>query len=353
MSKKSKSALVIVAVVVIVITLVWAFLASQKERTTEARRERPIEARSHLAVQNGEVIVKMAPADQQQNGIAIAPLTPVSRRRELQATAVVLSTQELNDLRSRYVSAKAQLQKAQAGVEVSREEFQRLQGLYLHERNASVKAVQAAEGTMRADEAVTKAAQDAVFLTESDVRQRWGATIATWLLDGSPEFDRLARQQDLLIQATPQSVTGIAAPPIASITTAQGKIVSARLVSRLPRLDPRFQAPSFLYVTPSNPNLIPGMSLIVLLPSGTPVHGVVLPRDAIVWWNGRAWAYMQTVSNQFVRREVSTEMPIPNGWFTAKGFSPGEKVVVTGAQQLLSEEFRSRLQGGGEDEDAK
>jgi len=206
---------------------------------------------------------------------------------------------------------------------------------------------------MRADKAATRAAQDAVFLTESDVRQRWGPTVATWLLDKSPEFDRLVRQQDVLVQVTPVSGTEITAPPAASIQTAQGQIVTARLVSRLPRLDPRFQAPSFLYVTRSNPNLIPGMSLIFLLPSGTPVNGVVIPRDAIVWWNGRAWAYVQTAADQFIRREVSTEMPVPNGWFTAKEFPQGEKVVVINAQQLLSEEFRSQLQGTGEGEEAK
>lgn len=351
MSKKSKWALAIVVVTATVIALAWVFFASQKERTTEAKRERPIEVPSRLTVQNGEVVVKMAPADQQRNGIAVAPLTPTTRRQELRATAVVLSMQELNDLRNSYVSAKAQFQKTQAGLEVSRQEFQRLQGLYLHERNASAKAVQAAEGTMRADEAVTQAAQDAVFLTESDVRQRWGPTVATWLLNRSPEFDRLVRQQDVLVQVTPVSGTEITAPPTASIQTAQGQLVRAMLVSRMPRLDPRFQVPSFLYVTRSNPNLIPGMSLIFLLPSGKPIPGVVIPRDAMVWWNGRAWAYVQTAADQFVRREVSTEMPVPNGWFTAKGFSPGEKVVVSGAQQLLSEEFRSQLQGAGEEEE--
>jgi hypothetical protein len=349
MSKKSKWALAIVVVTAIVITLVWAFLARPNERTTEAERDRPVATASRLVVQNGEAVVKMPPADQQRNGIAVAPLTPTARRQEFRATAVVLSMQELNDLRNRYVSAKAQLQKTQASLEVSHQEYERLEGLYQHERNASAKAVQAAEGTMRADEAANKAAQDAVFITENDVRQRWGPRVATWLLDGSPEFDRLVRQQDLLIQATPISGTEITAPPTASIQTAQGQIVSAGLVSRLPRLDPRLQAPSFLYVTRSNPNLIPGMSLILLLPSGTPVQGVVIPRDAVVWWNGRAWAYVQTAADQFVRREVSMEMPVPNGWFTAMGFSPDEKVVVTGAQQLLSEEFRSQLQGAGEE----
>lgn len=349
MSKQLKWTLAIVAVTGIVITLVWAFLAGQKERATEGKREQPVEAPSRLTVQNRGAAVKMTPGEQQRNGIVVASLTPTARRQQLRATAIVLSMQELNALRNGYVSAKAQLQRAQANLEVSRQEFQRLQGLYQHERNASVKAVQAAEGTMRADEAATGAAQDAVFITQNDVRQRWGPTVANWLLSGSPEFDRLVRQQDLLIQATPLSGTEITAPPIASVQPAQGQIVSARLVSRLPRLDPRIQAPSFLYVTRSNPNLVPGMSLVLLLPSGTPVQGVVIPRDAIVWWNGRAWAYVQTAAGQFVRREVSTEMPVANGWFTAKVFSPGEKVVVAGAQQLLSEEFRSQLQGGGEE----
>lgn len=97
-------------------------------------------------------------------------------------------------------------------------------------------------------------------------------------------------------------------------------------------------------MTPATPDLVPGMTLVVLLSTGPLARGVVVPSNAIVWWQGKAWSYVQIAPNRFARREVPTETPVSNGFFAAAGFAPGEKVIVRGGQQLLSEEFRSQIQ---------
>ena len=42
-----------------------------------------------------------------------------------------------------------------------------------------------------------------------------------------------------------------------------------------------------------------------------------MPLPAIVWWQGRAWAYAQTDAEHFIRREVSTSSPVEGGYFVA------------------------------------
>jgi multidrug efflux pump subunit AcrA (membrane-fusion protein) len=176
--------------------------------------------------------------------------------------------------------------------------------------------------------------------------------VAKWISDGSPALDRILSQQDLLLQVSFLPTT--AAPSkSASIQLPSGRIQSGEFLSAYPTVDSRIQSPSFLYMTPATPELVPGMTLTALLPAGSLKRGVIVPSEAIVWWQGKPWTYVQTAPDRFVRREVSTDNPIANGWFVTGGFAAGQKVVVRGGQQLLSEEFRSQIQvlseGGGGD----
>ncbi len=72
--------------------------------------------------------------------------------------------------------------------------------------------------------------------------------------------------------------------------------------------------------------------------------GVVVPDSAVVWLDGRAWAYLQKGRERFIRQEVATNHPVGKGWFVTKNFQVGDYVVVQGAQSLLSEEFRAQIQ---------
>ncbi len=75
-------------------------------------------------------------------------------------------------------------------------------------------------------------------------------------------------------------------------------------------------------------------------------RGVVIPRSAVVRFGGKAWAYVQTDEVRFSRREVALDQATEQGWFTTAGFTVGDRVVVAGAQLLLSEEFKSQIQIG-------
>ena len=44
-------------------------------------------------------------------------------------------------------------------------------------------------------------------------------------------------------------------------------------------------------------------------------------------------------------KEMELEHPLGKGWFIGKGLKPKVNVVVEGAQQLLSEEFKGETEG--------
>ncbi len=73
------------------------------------------------------------------------------------------------------------------------------------------------------------------------------------------------------------------------------------------------------------------------------IAGVIVPDSAVVWLQGRAWVYVREGPDRFVRREVSPKQRMEEGWVVTKNVSAGDRVVVEGAQLLLSEEFRSQI----------
>jgi len=353
MSKVVKWIVGVVIVVLVAGILVWAFLQGRDEAATEAAQERPVKVPGRASTENGETVVTLDAGTQARNGIEVTTLRPASHRQELRANALVLPVQDLTTLRNNYLTSEAQVEKAKAALDVSSREYQRLKELYQDNQNASAKALQAAEGAWRADEVTLKAARDSLTLSESLVRQTWGSTVADWLITGAPSSDRVLAQKDALFQVSLPPGAGGDPPKEASVEMPDGKTQFARLVSELPRVDPRILSPTYLYITPSGPRIAPGMSLLCRLPEGSATRGVVVPSRAVVWWQGRAWAYVRTTAERFVRREVPSNAPVDGGWFVNAGFTPGERVVTSGAQQLHSEEFRSQIQVIGEGEEGE
>jgi hypothetical protein len=347
MKRRLKIILGIAVLTFVIALLVWAFVRGRQESAMEKERERPIKAPSRVSIQDGESVVTLVQATQIKSGIAVAPLEATSHQKELQAYGTVVEPQELVDLRNRYVAAKAQVKMSQATLEASHREYERLKALHGDKRNISDKTLQAAEASWRSDEANAHAAQEALHAIKGTARQRWGRVLAQWLFDASAAFDRLMNQQDVLIQVTLPSGEQISSvPQTAWVQAANGTFISAVLVSPSPRTDPRIQGMSFFYITSIQPDFLPGMNIIAYLPVGSGNQGVVVPDSAVVWWQGKAWVYVQKGTDQFIRREISTETPVKDGWFISKGLREAEMVVVNGSQLLLSEESRSQIQVG-------
>jgi multidrug efflux system membrane fusion protein len=82
-------------------------------------------------------------------------------------------------------------------------------------------------------------------------------------------------------------------------------------------------------------------TVIAYLPtSSQTTQGVAIPANAIVWYGGQPWSYVQMAANRFGRYPVPEQFPMNGGFFAKRGFKPGERVVTSGAQLLLSEELR-------------
>jgi hypothetical protein len=342
--KRFLKAVFIAAVAAVVVAiLVVAYKRGHEEEAAEEAQERPPAAASRVSTEGGETFIVLDAKTQATSGIETRALVTSAQRRQVRANAIVLSAQSLTQLRTNHLSDLAEADKAKAALEVSQPEYQRLKQLYEDRQNAAAKALEAAEGTWHSDQVALRAANDALQMNDTLARQTWGDVVAKWLSDGSPNLDRVLTQKDWLLQVSfpPGSSPD---PSRASVQLPNGRVRIAEFVSSYPAVDPRIQSASFLYLTQATPELAPGMTVSVFVLSGPSQRGVVIPGSATVWWQGKAWAYVQTAPERFTRREVSTDAPVADGWFAESGFAGGEKVVLRGGQQLLSEEFRSQIQ---------
>jgi multidrug efflux pump subunit AcrA (membrane-fusion protein) len=113
-----------------------------------------------------------------------------------------------------------------------------------------------------------------------------------------------------------------------------------------PTADPHLQGQGFLLkVGAQGFPLRPGASITAYLESPrTAKLGVVVPEAAVVMTEDNTWAYVQIAPTQFERRQLEVTVPTARGWFVTSGFAGGDHVVVTGAQALLSEELKSKIQ---------
>lgn len=87
--------------------------------------------------------------------------------------------------------------------------------------------------------------------------------------------------------------------------------------------------------------LRPGMAVTAWIGvPGDSESAYVVPAAAVVRLSGKAYIYVQIGDNEFVRTEVAVLGPTDKGYFVSglPGASP--KIITTGAQTLLSEEFR-------------
>jgi hypothetical protein len=131
---------------------------------------------------------------------------------------------------------------------------------------------------------------------------------------------------------------------------AEQRIIRARLVGPAPEADPLTRRPAYLYrADRAWPGSTPGTPVTALAPSREPpLQGAMVPDRGVVQWDGLAWAYRRTGVDTFERVRVPTDRPVPGGWIVTRDFAPGDTVVLAGAQELLSEEFRARVSVGEE-----
>ena len=331
-----KKVLIAIIAIVAVAALIFAYKEMSKERAAEREREKPVASESKVSRNaSGETILTMDDETQKRIALKIATLASAQLQPEVKGYGRVLDPGPLSSLVAELVSARAAARASQMDLE-------RLKVLSA-QNNASARSTQAAEALAQRDSSSANSAQQRLLIA-------WGKAIADHP-DLAALVQSLASGESTLVRIDVLGGEFLKTQPLGARLFAlsdENNAVEAEFIGIATAVDAQTQGQGFLFLVKSRQTgFVAGAALVGFVKiTGEAQNGVVIPRTAVTRFNGKPWVYLQSAEGTFLRREISLERPLAEGWFAAQAMKPGERVVVGGAQLLLSEEQKYQIHMG-------
>jgi hypothetical protein len=351
-----KLAIIIGLQAFLIVMLFWVLVFYGKDEyealTQEAEEE--IETPSRVTNQHGLTIIALNEAAQKQSEIKTSKLKASTHQANVSSYGNVVGIDSLIDLRTRYMAAKSEATILRSSLARNKNEYSRLHELNLDDKNISDKAVAIALADVNADEAKVFAAESSARNIAASMQQTWGEALTRLATANAAQglMQQLINSQEVLIQITlpfdspePKNNSSIVIAPSASPSST----MSAYYVSPAPISNTTIQGKTYFYHAKAT-DLRAGTQVTAILnKTSNKAKGVIIPSPAVVWYGGKPWVYRQLAPDQFSRLPVNTDVEIENGWFYTGSLKPDDRVVTSGAQLLLSEEFKYQITNENED----
>ncbi|MDP8567117.1 hypothetical protein [Methylophilus aquaticus] len=353
----SKKALWIIgAQTVLIISLFWIviFYGKDEYESLQASDDEDISGFSHIVQQNGLQMVQLSQAAQNNSGISVHPLQAYAYHGNIKALGTVVSIQTLIDYNSQYQLLKTQLAVAESVLPNHQLQYQRYKQLNEDDKNVSDKVMQEAQALVINDQTQISATQSQLSALRETIIAQWGKPLAALVTQQSTTnaLHDLLLQKKVLVQVSfplnfkdPDPHSYINITPIHDhVKPIQAEYVSQSIQSDISNIGKTYfySAPADYLRIGMRVNVVPAQSSSAML------HGVMVPNQAIVWHAGLAWVYVKTKPDTFLRKPVSMETELDDGWFDTS-LPAGAEVVTRGAQLLLSEEFKFLIKNENDD----
>ena len=271
-------------------------------------------------------LLDISPAAQDRLGVRTQTLTARKRSVQVAAFAKVLDPGPLAQLES-------DLETAIAAAAASGPEAARARVLSPGSSAMSAKDAEAA---------ISQARQDQIKVAQ--LRRQLG-------LQWGPGLQRMsdARRQALvkaltdgqaaLVQVDTPDSQGQAGARTVEIDIGSGS-VHAPVIGPSRNAEPRLQSSGLIALVTGKDAILfsIGLTQSARINQPTSQTGVLLPRTALVRFQGSDWAYVRHGPAQFERRLASDPNPEKDGVFVAQGFSAGDVVAVQGVAALFAAE---------------
>jgi biotin carboxyl carrier protein len=314
---------------VLAAALVALYLSHQRERHAERVRDAPVVAPSRVEQSAAAVLVAVDSSDADRIGLETAPLAGISRVPEERLMGEVIAEPE-----------RVALVRAPVAGRLTVPAGARWPGLG--------DIVTAGHELVQVSDARPIASPISGIVTK--VGAQPGA-----IVEAGQDLLQVVDQSRPLVRVAWSDRAGSPPRPTILLGPAGGTTrVHGRLVGPAPEADPATRRAAYLYrADRAWPGAAPGTPVVAFV-SGQGSHvkaargEVIVPDRAVVQWEGLAWAYVRREPGRFERVRVPTDRPTPGGWIIDGALTANDTVVVTGAQELLSEEFRAHVTVGDE-----
>ena len=353
MSKKISLVIGVQALLIVVLFWVLIFYGKDEYEAYQNSHEDEIATPNHMSEKDGINIVSLSVATQQNSGITTAKLVSSNFAGLLKSTGTVIAIDSLIDAKANYLRAQSDIDLARAATGNNLQQYQRLKALNDDDKNVSDKVVQDALANVNGDKAKIIAAELQLSNLQNAVKLQWGEFLSSVVFSNklTLHLANLLNRKNVLVLLSlpPESPTPAIGSSLNISPLNTSSIIKANYVSPAAQSDTNGYGKTFYYSAPAEQLRI-GMRVAVEGNSSNKASsGVVIPNQAIVWYGGKSWVYFKqgkdkTGDDQFVRKPISTDTEVAGGWFN-QGIKEDDnsEVVISGAQLLLSEEFKSQI----------
>lgn len=300
--------------------------------------------------------LRMDTATQAITGIKTQELQYAQLNPEIETFAIRVNIAPLINTRKEYFIALAQQETASIKLKQAQRNVQRLQNLQ-RDRAVSARKLHQQQTQLKIDQVLFNSSQQQVDNIKLYTQAKWGEVLSHKFLSADYPLENLISTLTrplyrviLPIHTETPSKT-IFLQPFGIREQAH----SATFVAEAPPLDNNYQqqpGTPFLYIS-DEASGSHHQRVTAWLPSNKDsLTGIIIPASAIVWHLGLTFVYLQVDDELFKRIKITQKKLINNGaYFIRNQLQQGDILVSTGAQMLLSEEFREQIPAEDDDDD--
>jgi hypothetical protein len=279
--------------------------------------------------------LQLSPDQRAKAGFVIATPTIIELPLETKAYGRILDPMPL-------ATALAEIDSAESALAASEKALARAQTLQADGDNVSRQAVETARAAEQRDRIQAGSARARLVAG-------WGPAVAA-RADLPAVVEALVLQKAALARIDLLSGDTVAPAPTAvrlGLLAGESAPQTAEILGPAPSADPQVQGAAYFALMREQP-LPVGTTLVAYLArSGPPQKTLTVPRTAVIYHEGSSWIYVLGERDTFHRRRIQLGLALPDGVAVTEGLAENARVLVVGAQQLLSNELQAA--GGGPD----
>jgi len=177
------------------------------------------------------------------------------------------------------------------------------------------------------------------------LKSTWGEVISSLILDQKkqPEFDKLASNQASLILLSLLKNKSLINPQQKVSVSSRNQREMAKQVSYMDQarqISNPLYGESYIYLLDMQ-KMSAGLRLFAWIEEeGKSINGLFLPKSAVIWYANEPWMYIRHNSDLFVRKPLGSARKLASGWLLEESQMNDTRVITSGSQTLLSEEFK-------------
>lgn len=295
---------------------------------------------------DSQPVITMDNNIQKSSGLKTVIVLSSKHQTEYEVFGKIISIEPLLALRERYLVAEAELAGAKARLKQAENSLRRQQSLFQN-GVAAKRSMQDQEMQVQTGQAIADASQARLLKVTNEARLLWGSKLADLALSARENTlgEFLSGKQFLLqiILPTDKQLAGNVKTIFVEPNGNRDQAVASVLFSQAAQVDNAIPGENYFFLVNSE-KLRTGMKITAWIPEPIgSTSGVIVPASALIWYMDQVYVYVKAGNDTFIRRLIRSFSPTPEGYFVEDGLNPGDEVVATGGQMLLSEELRAQI----------